>query len=146
MRTKVVVVLLVAALLLYLVLLGQRAVLLIASDTAVGIAFGAALLLLPVPLAWTTVRELTFGARTEAMARELGAQGRLPVDDLPRTPGGRVDRAAADAAFERYRAQTQAAPGDYGAWFALACAYDAARDRRRARGAMRRAIVLHRGG
>jgi hypothetical protein len=142
-RTKVVVVVLVAALLLYLVLLGQRAVLLIASGTVVGAVLGAALLVLPVPVLWTTVRELHFGSRTEVMARELEAVGGLPVDDLPRTPAGRVEREAADAAFERYRAEAEAAPDDWAAWFRLACAYDAARDRRRARAAMRRAITLH---
>ena len=82
--------------------------------------------------------------RPPAMARELDAAGGLPVDDLPRTAAGRVERSAADAAFERYRAETEAAPGDWRSWFRLACAYDAARDRRRARSAMRRAIALHR--
>ena len=142
MRTKILVVVLVAALLLYLGLLGQRAVLLIASGTVVGAVLGAALLVLPVPVLWTTVRELHFGARTEAMARELDAEGGLPVDDLPRTPSGRVVRDAADAAFARYRAETEAAPDDWRSWFRLALAYDAARDRRRARGALRRAIAL----
>ncbi len=146
MRTKLVVVVLVAALLLYLGLLGQRAVLLIASGTGVGAVLGAALLLLPVPVLWSTARELHFGARTEAMARELEAEGGLPVDDLPRTPAGRIERDAADAAFARYRAETEAAPGDWRTWFRLACAYDAARDRRRARRAMRRAIALRAGG
>lgn len=146
MRTKALVGLLVLALGLYLVLLGQRAVLLIASGDPVGLVLGVALLLLPVIVIWTTLRELSFGMRTEAMARELDAVGRLPVDDLPRSPGGRIERGAADAAFERYRAETQAAPGDFGAWFRLACAYDAARDRKRARAAMRQAIALHRAG
>ncbi|GAB3688252.1 hypothetical protein GCM10028814_29620 [Angustibacter aerolatus] len=52
-------------------------------------------------------------------------------------------RAAADAAFARYRAETEAAPDDWAAWYRLALAYDAAGDRRRARRATRTAIALH---
>ena len=145
MRTKVVVVVLTALLGMYVVLLGQRAVWLIATGEPVGVVMGVALFALPVVVVWTIVRELRFGAATEAMADELAAAGRLPVDDLPRTPGGRVEREAADAAFATYRAETEAAPQDWGAWFRLSCAYDVARDRKRARRAMRQAITLRRG-
>lgn len=145
MRTKVVVVVLTALLAMYVVLLGQRAAWLVATGEPVAVVMGVALFALPLVVVWTIVRELRFGAATEAMADELAAQGRLPVDDLPRTPGGRVEREAADAAFATYRAETEAAPQDWGAWFRLSCAYDVARDRKRARGAMRQAIALRRG-
>ncbi|SDQ77212.1 hypothetical protein [Quadrisphaera sp. DSM 44207] len=145
MRAKVVVAVLLAALLLYLLLLGQRGWLLIASGQGpVPVLFGLGVLLLPLLVAWAVLRELVFGVRTEAMARELDAAGRLPVDDLPRTPSGRVQRAAADAAFARYRAETEADPQDWGGWFRLGCAYDAAGDRRRARRALRHASALRR--
>jgi Flp pilus assembly protein TadD len=58
-------------------------------------------------------------------------------------PSGRPERAAADALFETRREEVEAAPEDWQAWFRLALAYDDARDRRRARAAMRRAIALH---
>ena len=58
------------------------------------------------------IRELLFGARTEQMAKVLEAEGGLPVDNLPRTPAGRIVRAAADQEFEKYRAETEAAPDD----------------------------------
>ncbi|MFP5313070.1 MAG: hypothetical protein ACLGH7_11835, partial [Actinomycetes bacterium] len=70
------------------------------------------------------------------------AEGGLPVDELPRTPGGRIVRAAADAEFEKYRAEAEAAPGDWRSWFRLSCAYDAAGDRKRARASMRDAVKL----
>ncbi len=60
-------------------------------------AIGAAYLVLPVIGAWALIRELLFGARTEQMAKVLEAEGGLPVDNLPRTPAGRIVRAAADA-------------------------------------------------
>jgi Flp pilus assembly protein TadD len=77
------------------------------------------------------------------MARQLAAEGELFRDDLPRRPSGRVDRAAADQVFGRYRAETEASPQDWRAWYRLACAYDAAGDRKRARAAMRHASALH---
>ena len=144
MRTKAVVGLLLAAMALYLVLLGQRGWVLLTADGWVNKALGVGVLLLPVVVIWAVGREIAFGVRTEAMARELAAADRLPPDDLPRNEAGRIDRSAADAAFEKYRVEAEAAPDDYGSWFRLACAYDVAGDRKRARAAMRRAAALHR--
>ena len=143
MRTKVVVVVLVALCLLYAALVGQRGWLLLTSGEPVGVALGAALLVVPVLVVLGVLREVRFGAQTERMGRALEAEGGLPPDDLPRTPGGRVVRAAADEAFTRYRAEADAAPDDWRTWFRLALAYDAAGDRRRARAAMRHAASLH---
>ena len=47
------------------------------------------------------------------MAKVLEAEGGLPADNLPRTPAGRIVRAAADQEFEKYRAETEAAPDDW---------------------------------
>lgn len=143
MRTKVVVVVLVALCLLYAALVGQRGWLLLTSGEPVGVALGAALVVVPVLVVLGVLREVRFGAQTERMGRALEAEGGLPPDDLPRTPGGRVVRAAADEAFTRYRAEADAAPDDWRTWFRLALAYDAAGDRRRARSAMRHAASLH---
>lgn len=144
MRTKALVMALTAALLLYAVLVGVRGVQLVASGRPVAVGLGLAVLVIPVVVLWTLVRELAFGRATEVMARELDAAGRLPPDDLERTASGRVVRESADAAFAGYQAEAEADPGDWGAWFRLSCAYDAARDRKRARAAMRHAAALHR--
>jgi tetratricopeptide (TPR) repeat protein len=130
---------------LYLLLLGQRAILLLASGEPIGVAMGIALLVLPLLGVWALVRELLFGTRTQRMAETLHSEGGLPVDDLPRLASGRPVRAAADEAFPRYRAEVDAAPNDWRAWFRLGLAYDASGDRRRARLALRRAIALWRG-
>lgn len=143
MRAKWVAVALAGVAGLYFVALGQRGWLLLTSGSVVGALLGVAVLLVPLLCAWAVVRELLFGRATQRLARELEASGGLPVDDLPRSPGGRVDRAAADQAFSRYRAETDQAPSDWRAWFRLACAYDVSGDRRRARSAMRHAIDLH---
>ncbi len=137
--------LLVTALLgIYLVALGWRAVVLLRTGEPVAVALGLAILVLPVVAVAFLAREWLLAVRVQAMADELAARGDLPVDDLPRSPGGRVDRAAADEAFDSARAAVEAAPEDWRAWFALGFAYDAARDRSRARSALRQADKLRR--
>lgn len=143
MKAKWIAVGLAVVVLFYLVTLGQRGWVLVRSGEPGAVALGVGVLLLPLLVAWAVARELRFGTATERMARELDGEGGLPVDDLPRTPGGRVERSAADAAFARYRGETEEAPSDWRAWFRLACAYDVAGDRRRARAAMRHAVSLH---
>ncbi len=102
-RTKIWVGAVTLLLVFYLVVSFQRSVLLLTDPNPVAKAIGAAYLVLPVIGAWALVRELLFGARTEQMAKVLEAEGGLPVDNLPRTPAGRIVREAADAEFEKYR-------------------------------------------
>lgn len=130
----------------YFVLMGQRAWILVREPAMIPKVMGIALFVLPVIGAWTLVVELIFGARTEKLARILGEEGGLPVDDLPRTPGGKIIREAADKEFVKYKAEAEAAPDDWRSWFRLSCAYDASGDRKRARATMRRSISLFREG
>ena len=141
-RTKIWVGAVTLLLVFYLVVSFQRSVLLLTDAEPVAKAIGAAYLVLPVIGAWALIRELLFGARTEQMARVLEAEGGLPVDNLPRTPAGRIVRAAADQEFEKYRAEAEGAPDDWRSWFRLSCAYDAAGDRKRARSSMRDAVRM----
>lgn len=133
-----------ALIVLYLVAVAGRAVALIGTGEPVAVGLGTAVLVLPLLGVWLLVREWTLAVRVQAMADELAAAGRLPVDDLPRTPSGRVERAAADEAFVRARADVEDSPEDWEAWFRLGFAYDAARDRRRAREALRTAFARRR--
>jgi len=128
----------------YLVLVGWRAVLFLQSGEPVGVAIGIALLVLPVIGVWALVLELTFGIRSARLVRLLEASGELPVETLPIRASGRPVRDAADADFPQYREAVDAAPKDWKAWFRLGLAYDAAGDRKRARGAIRTAITLER--
>ncbi|MDP5227847.1 MULTISPECIES: hypothetical protein [Arthrobacter] len=143
-RTKIWVGAISLLLVFYLVVTFERAVLLLGDPNPMAKAMGAGYLLLPVVGAWALVRELLFGSRTEKMARILEDEGGLPPDNLPRTPGGRIVREAADAEFVKYQREAEAAPEDWRSWFRLSCAYDAAGDRRRARAAMRDAVGLFR--
>lgn len=138
--------LVVAALLAaYLLFTVQRGWIMITEDDPVAKILGIALFALPIVGAWALIAELLFGSRMQRLGSILEDEGGLPEDTLPRTPGGRIVREAADAEFAKYRTEVEAAPEEWRAWFRLSCAYDAAGDRRRARSTMRRAIALERG-
>lgn len=142
MGTRIGVGLMAVLMALYLVVLGQRAVILMMSGEPVGVALGVGLVILPIVGVWALVRELHFGVRSARLARILGEEGGLPVDDLPTRASGRPVREAADASFPGYQAEVEQDPASWRAWFRLGLAYDASGDRRRARGAIRRAIAL----
>lgn len=145
-KAKIGAIIVSVVLVFYFVLMGQRAWILVREPAMIPKIMGIALFVLPVIGAWTLIVELVFGARTEKLARILGEEGGLPVDDLPRTPGGKIIREAADKEFVKYQAEAEAAPEDWRAWFRLSCAYDASGDRKRARATMRKSISLFREG
>ncbi|MET7938355.1 tetratricopeptide repeat protein [Streptomyces sp. NPDC005322] len=145
MRAKITYFVLAAVLVVYFVLVGSRGVMLIRAGTPVTVVFGLAVLVLPVIGAWFLWKTTLFARSANRLARELEGEGGLPVDELVRTPGGRVDRDSADAVFAKRRAETEESPEDWRSWFRLAVAYYDARDTVRARKAMQRAIALHDG-
>ncbi|MEV7825991.1 hypothetical protein [Microbacterium enclense] len=142
MRVRVAVAIMTVLLLLYVVLAGQRALVLLTSAEPVAIAMGVALLVMPLLALWATGRELWFGVRAQQLGDRLDAEGGLPDDDLPVRPSGRIEREDGDALFPKYRADVEAHPDDWRARYRLALAYDAAGDRRRARSAVRTAVRL----
>lgn len=142
MSARIGVVVMAALLALYIVLVGQRAWLLVMSGDGVAVAMGVALFVLPLIAVWALGRELWFGVRAQQLGRRLEAEGALPQDEVSMRPSGRVRREDADAVFPAYRADVEARPDDWQAWYRLGLAYDAAGDRRRAREAVRTAIRL----
>ncbi len=142
MTARVGVAVMAALLALYIVLVAQRAWLLLGSGQPIGIAMGVALVVLPVIAGWALWRELAFGLGSQRLARRLEAEHELPTDEVDVRPSGRPDRAQADALFPAYRDDVEAHPDDWRAWFRLGLAYDGAGDRSRARGAIRKAITL----
>ncbi|MFJ6632962.1 hypothetical protein ACIQMR_16470 [Streptomyces sp. NPDC091376] len=145
MRAKVSYFVTGAVLVVYFVLVGSRGVMLIRHGTLLTVTFGVAVLILPVIGVWFLWKNTQFVRKANALAAELDAEGGLPVDELARTPGGRIDRDSADAVFAQRRAETEDSPGDWRCWFRLAVAYHDARDTPRARKAMQKAIALHDG-
>jgi hypothetical protein len=143
-RSRIAAIVMAAILAIYLVLVFERAIMLMATGVAVAIAMGVALLVLPLIAAWAIARELLFGARTERLVKILDAEGGLPVEELPHRASGRPLRDAADADFPRFKEEVEEAPQSWRAWFRLGLAYDASGDRRRARSALRESIRLYR--
>ncbi|OEJ36202.1 hypothetical protein AR457_09470 [Streptomyces agglomeratus] len=145
MRAKITYFVLAAVLVVYFVLAGSRGYFLIREGTALTVTFGVAVLVLPAIGIWFLWHTTQFARKADALSAKLEAEGGLPVDELVRTPGGRIDRDSADEVFARRRAETEDAPDDWRSWFRLAVAYHDARDTPRARKAMQRAIALHEG-
>jgi len=145
MRAKLSYTVSAVALIFYFVLVGDRGVLLLEDGHPITVAFGVAVLVLPLIGAWFLWHTTQFARHAGRLGRELESEGGLPVDELVRTPSGRIDRDSADAVFAKRQAETEAAPDDWRNWFRLAVAYFDARDTPRARKAMQRAIALHDG-
>ncbi|WP_019549196.1 hypothetical protein [Streptomyces sulphureus] len=142
MRAKITYFTLAAVLVAYFVLVGSRGWLLIQQGTPVTVAFGVAVLVLPLIGVWFLWKTTRFASRAGRLSRELEAEGGLPVDELERTPSGRIIRESADAVFAARRAEAEAEPENWRVWFRLAVAYHDARDTPRARKAMEHAIRL----
>ena len=144
MKVRFSVAMMTALLVLYLVLVGQRAVLLVVMGGPIAMAMGVALMVLPGVGAWALVRELLFGVRSERLVRRLCDEGALPDIAVDARHRGRTARLVADAAFASCRTRVEEEPESWRAWCCLGIAYNASGDRRRARQSIRRAIDLAR--
>ena len=144
-RAKLTYAALAVLLVFYFLLVGSRGVLLIEQGTPVTVALGAAVLVLPLIGLWFLWHTTRFARSASRLARELDAEGGLPVDELRRAPSGRIDRESADEVFAKRRTEAEEDPGNWRCWFRLAVAYHDARDTPRARKAMQHAISLHDG-
>jgi cytochrome c-type biogenesis protein CcmH/NrfG len=145
MGAKITYFVMAAFLAVWFVLVGGRGLALIRQGSAVTVVLGLAALVLPAIGVWFLWMNTRFVTRANRLAAELEAEGGLPVDELRRTPDGRIDRESADEVFARRRAETEDTPDDWRCWFRLAVAYRDARDTPRARKAMQHAIALHDG-
>lgn len=125
-------------------LVAGRAVLLLRDDNLVAVGLGAGLLVLPVLGVWWLVHEWRLGTTVQAMSDRLESQGRLPIHDGETLPGGKLTEDAAAAVFEVARRGVEEAPESWAAWFHVAYAYEANRDRQMARRALRHAADLFR--
>lgn len=142
MKARVGVIVMTIALGLYIILVGQRAVVMLETGDPVVVAMGVALIVFPLIAVWGIARELLFGRDAERLGARLEAEGALPEEDVAVYVSGRVRREDGEALFPTYRAAVEAAPADWRAWYRLGIVYDAAGDRRRARSAIREAIRL----
>ncbi|MET9931511.1 MULTISPECIES: hypothetical protein [unclassified Streptomyces] len=145
MGGKITYVFLSTVLVLVFGVVAMEGVLLLLTGEPAAMGMGAVAFLLPLVGGWFLWKNTRFARRANRLAAELEAEGGLPVDELTRTAGGRIDRDSADEVFARRKAETEDSPEDWRCWFRLAVAYHDARDTPRARRAMQRAIALHEG-
>lgn len=117
--------LLVVVLAYYLWVVGRLATRMLRDERLAFRGLGVGLLLLTLVGLLLVVGEVRFGLATQRLARDAGDVG--DPDD-----------------FDAAQAAAEAAPEDWRAWYRLAVAYDAGRDPKRGRAAMRRALALER--
>jgi len=132
-RARNLVLLLVVVLAFYAVLIGVLGVSLLGDHRWLAKLLGLGVVLLPLVGVGIVAAELRFGRASERLAAVAG--------DAPEQFGGDD----VGAVFERCRADVEAAPGEWRAWYWLAVAYRDGRDAARGRRAMRRAIALQGG-
>jgi len=123
---------------IYVVLLGQKAVLLIMDQDLVAKAMGFALLILPAVAAWAILTEVKFGIDAERLART----NTQPQLNLELRPSGRATKESALIEFERIKDRVSQDEQNWELWFRLGECYDASGDRKLARKAIRKAIKL----
>ncbi len=133
---------LAAAGVIYAVFALWRAWIVFQDGTPVAKVLALSITFIPILGIVLIIREIRFGLNMQAMGRQLGAEGRLPIDDLPRTASGRAEKNAADIRFSEIADRSES--GDWRDWFHIAVAYEDARDRKRARASMRKAEKLFR--
>lgn len=133
-----------AVLLMYFVLVADRAFILLGTPGMAARGLGVGLLILPTVGLWWMVHEWRLGTTVQRMADVLEREGRLPIHDGATLPSGRLTDDAAEAVFEVARRGVEERPGDWAAWFHVAYAYEASRDRQMARKALRHAADLFR--
>ena len=142
MGSRIGVAVMAALLVLYIALVGWRAVVLLGSGQALGIAMGAALLVMPLIGAWALVRELQFGLAADRLGRTLNDEGGMPEAPEHLRSNGRLLPEDADRLLAEYSAAAEAGPEDWRAQYRLGVVRDAAGRRKDARAAIRVAIRL----
>lgn len=129
---------------IYVIAIAGRGIALIRTGEVAGIGIGVGVMLIPLIVVWLIFREWRLASTVQEMANALAEASDLPVDDLPRSPGGRIDRAAAREQFDGFRTAVEDDPQSWRRWYHLAFAYDAAGDRKQARACLRKAAALYR--
>ena len=134
-----------ALLALYIAFVASRAIALLGSESLVGKALGAAFMVLPVVAVWYLINEWRMGMAVQRMRDRLEAEGRLPLWGEGAV-ASRLSEEQAQDVYEVARRDVELEPQDWGAWYRLAFAYDALRDKPQARKALRYAAELFRRG
>jgi hypothetical protein len=139
LRTKIWVIVMTTFALTYVLLLGGRALTMLAEPNPVAIAMGVGMLVFPLFAIWAILREIKFGIDAEKITkRALSIE--LPELELVLRPSGRATKESAALAFDDVKKNFD--ESQWTQWLLLSEAYEASGDRKRARESMRKAISL----
>ena len=141
MITKIWVGLMLALTLFYVLTLLGRGIILLQEPSLIAIAMGLAILVLPLVALWALFAELQFGLKAQRLSRRLIALD-IPGLDLDLRASGRATKDSANKELERIQDAVNRDPEDWSLWFQLGEAHDAAGERKNARAAIRKAILL----
>lgn len=133
-----------AILAMYFGLVAVRAAAFVRTGEPLAVGIGIGLLVLPVLGVWWMFQEWRLGTTVQRMADQLEMQDRLPVVDPELVGPGRLRDEVAAKIYEDAKLELDARPEDWAAWFNVAFAYEAGRDRKQARKALRHAAHLYR--
>ncbi|GAA3943264.1 DUF485 domain-containing protein [Pseudoclavibacter caeni] len=136
----------IAFLALYVLVVFQRAIILIGVDDVIARVMGVCLLLFPLLGVYAIWAEIRFAVDANRLIERLAEEEGLPTDDLPVLPSGRADRAVAGRRLERYTRDADAHPDDWRSLLRCGLMLDAAGHRREARRAIVDAIRAERAG
>uniref|UniRef100_UPI0040482BBA hypothetical protein n=1 Tax=Aquiluna sp. TaxID=2053504 RepID=UPI0040482BBA len=141
MITKIWVGLMLALTLFYVLTLLGRGIILLQESSLIAIAMGLAILVLPLVALWALFAELQFGLKAQRLSSRLIALD-IPGLDLDLRASGRATKDSANKELERIQDAVNRDPEDWSLWFQLGEAHDAAGERKNARAAIRKAILL----
>lgn len=142
MRTRFFALVMALAVGAYIVLAGAQAYLFATHGGLAGAVLGIAIAIIGLLGLWLIIKEVRFGLVMQRMGQRAQELGLLLPDDLPRLPSGRAETVAADERWLQAKSACDEQPDSWIRWYHLALAYDDARDRKRARAAMREAAAL----
>lgn len=141
MITKIWVGLMLALTLFYVLTLLGRGIILLQEPSLIAIAMGLAILVLPLVALWALFAELQFGLKAQRLSRRFIALD-IPGLDLDLRASGRATKDSANKELERIQDAVNRDPENWSLWFQLGEAHDAAGERKNARAAIRKAILL----
>ncbi|MEZ7995781.1 MAG: hypothetical protein QMC42_03710 [Aquiluna sp.] len=141
MITKIWVGLMLALTIFYVLTLLGRGIILLQEPSLIAIAMGLAILVLPLVALWALFAELQFGLKAQRLSRRLIALD-IPGLDLELRASGRATKESASKELERIQDAVTKDPENWSLWFQLGEAHDAAGERKNARAAIRKAILL----
>ena len=141
MITKIWVGLMLALTLFYVLTLLGRGIILLQEPSLIAIAMGLTILVLPLVALWALFAELQFGLKAQRLSRRLIALD-IPGLDLELRASGRATKDSANKELERIQDAVNRDPENWSLWFQLGEAHDAAGERKNARAAIRKAILL----